>query len=43
MTCPIIKEQVWLTENQFEVLEIVARALDQTISEYLKETILSTF
>jgi hypothetical protein len=35
------REQIWLTKNQFEVLEIVAKALDQTISEYLKETILS--
>lgn len=34
-------EQIWLTKNQFEVLEIVARALDQTISKFLQETILS--
>jgi hypothetical protein len=35
------KEQVWLTKCQFEVLEIVARVLNQTISEYLTETVLS--
>jgi hypothetical protein len=34
-------EQIWLTLGQFEVLEIVAKALDQTISEYITETILS--
>ena len=34
-------EQIWLTKNQFEVLEIVAKALDQTISNFLQETILS--
>ena len=34
-------EQIWLTREQFEVLEIVARVLGQTISEYLTETILS--
>jgi DNA-binding Xre family transcriptional regulator len=34
-------ERIWLTKNQFEVLEIVARALDQSISEYITETILS--
>ena len=32
-------ERIWLTKNQFEVLEIVARALDQSISEYITETI----
>ncbi len=34
-------EQIWLTKEQFEVLEIVARVLGQTISEYLTGTILS--
>jgi hypothetical protein len=34
-------EQGWLTISQFEVLEIVARALGQMISEYLTGTILS--
>jgi hypothetical protein len=34
-------EQIWLTREQFEVLEIVARVLNQTISEYITETILS--
>jgi hypothetical protein len=27
--------------GQFEVLEIVAKALDQTLAEYISETILS--
>lgn len=35
------KETVWLTTGQYEVLEIVARALDQSISKWLTETILS--
>jgi hypothetical protein len=34
-------EQICLTANQYEVLEIVTRILDQTISEYLTETVLS--
>lgn len=34
-------EQIFLTKGQFQVLEIVARALDQTVSEYITETILS--
>ena len=34
-------EQIWLTASQYEVLEIVARVLDQTISEYLTKTVLS--
>jgi hypothetical protein len=37
----IRREQIWLTKNQLEVLEIVARVLDQTVSEYIRETILS--
>lgn len=35
------KEQVWSTADQYEVLEIVCRALDQSISKWLTETILS--
>ncbi|MGI8832650.1 MAG: hypothetical protein ACR2IS_08440 [Nitrososphaeraceae archaeon] len=35
------REQIWLTKGQLEVLEIVALALDQTLSEYITETILS--
>jgi hypothetical protein len=35
------KEEVWLTKDQYEVLEIVARALDQSISEWITGTILS--
>jgi hypothetical protein len=35
------KETVWLTAGQYEVLEIVTRALDQSISKWLTETILS--
>ena len=35
------REQIWLTKGQFEVLEIVAKALDQTLAEYITETILS--
>jgi hypothetical protein len=35
------KETVWLTPDQYEVLEIVTRALDQSISKWLTESILS--
>jgi hypothetical protein len=35
------KETVWLTAGQYEVLEIVTRAPDQSISKWLTETILS--
>jgi hypothetical protein len=35
------KETVWLTVGQYEALEIVTRALDQSISKWLTETILS--
>jgi hypothetical protein len=35
------REQIWLTKGQFEVLEIVAKSLDQTLAEYITETILS--
>jgi hypothetical protein len=34
-------ERIWLTADQYEVLEIVARILGQTVSEYITETILS--
>ncbi len=34
-------EQIFLTNNQFEVLNVVARALDQTITEYVTDTLLS--
>lgn len=34
-------ERVWLTKEQFEVLEIIARVLGQTISEYITDTLLS--
>jgi hypothetical protein len=37
----MIQELDMLNKNQFEVLEIVVRALDQSISEYITETILS--
>jgi hypothetical protein len=37
----IRREQIWLTRGQFEVLKIVAKALDQTLAEYITETILS--
>ena len=36
------REQIWLTKDQYEVLEIVTRAMDQSISKWLTETILST-
>jgi hypothetical protein len=35
------REQIWLTKGQYEVLEIAAKALDQTLAEYITETILS--
>jgi hypothetical protein len=35
------REQIWLTQVQFEVLEILTKALDQTLAEYITETILS--
>jgi hypothetical protein len=35
------REQIGLTKGQFEVLEIVAKSLDQTISKWLTESILS--
>jgi hypothetical protein len=35
------KETVWLTQGQYEVLEIICRVMDQSISKWLTETILS--
>ena len=34
-------ERIFLTKNQFEVLDVVARALDQTIAEYITDSLLS--
>jgi hypothetical protein len=34
-------EQIFLTKNQFEVLDVIARALDQTMAEYITDTLLS--
>jgi hypothetical protein len=34
-------ERIFLTNNQFEVLDVVARALDQTIAEYITDSLLS--
>jgi hypothetical protein len=34
-------EQIFLSKNQFEVLDVVARALDQTIAEYITDSLLS--
>ena len=34
-------EQIFLTNIQFEVLDVVARALDQTIAEYITDSLLS--
>jgi hypothetical protein len=34
-------ERIFLSKNQFEVLEVVARALDQTIAEYITDSLLS--
>ena len=34
-------EQIFLTKNQFEVLDVVARALDQTMAEYITDSLLS--
>jgi hypothetical protein len=34
-------ERIFLSKNQFEVLDVVAQALDQTISEYITDTLLS--
>ena len=34
-------ERIFLTTNQFQVLDVVARALDQTIAEYITDSLLS--
>jgi hypothetical protein len=34
-------ERIFLSNNQFEVLDVIARALDQTISEYITDSLLS--
>jgi hypothetical protein len=34
-------ERIFLTNNQFEVLDVVARALDQTMAEYITDSLLS--
>ena len=34
-------ERMFLSKNQFEVLDVVARALDQTIAEYITDSLLS--
>jgi hypothetical protein len=34
-------ERIILSKNQFEVLDVVARALDQTVAEYITDTLLS--
>jgi hypothetical protein len=34
-------ERIFLSKNQFEVLDVVARALDQTVAEYITDTLLS--
>jgi hypothetical protein len=33
--------RIFLTSNQFQVLDVVARALGQTIAEYITDTLLS--
>ena len=34
-------ERIFLSKKQFEVLDVVARALDQTIVEYITDSLLS--
>jgi hypothetical protein len=34
-------ECIFLSKNQFEILDVVARALNQTIAEYITDTLLS--
>jgi hypothetical protein len=34
-------EHIFLSKNQFEVLDVVARVLDQTIAEYITDALLS--
>lgn len=34
-------ERIFLSKNQFEVLAVVSQALDQTITEYITDSLLS--
>ena len=34
-------ERLFLSKNQFEVLDVVAQALDQTVAEYITDSLLS--
>jgi hypothetical protein len=34
-------ERIFLSKNQYQVLDVIARALDQTISEYITDSLLS--
>jgi hypothetical protein len=34
-------ERMFLSKNQFKVLDVVARALDKTIAEYITDALLS--
>jgi hypothetical protein len=34
-------ERIFLSKNQFEVLDVIARTLDQTIAEYITDSLLS--
>ena len=34
-------ERIFLSKNQFEVLDVVAQALDQTVAEYIIDSLLS--
>jgi hypothetical protein len=34
-------ERIFLSKNQFEVLDVIALALDQTTAEYITDTLLS--
>ena len=34
-------ERIFLTNNQLKVLDVVAQALDQTIAEYINDSLLS--
>ena len=34
-------ERIFLSKNQFEVLDVIVRALDQTIAEYITDSLLS--
>jgi hypothetical protein len=34
-------ERIFLSKNQFELLDVVARELDQTIAEYITDSLLS--